>query len=148
MNSNPSIQNMKTKPHPARTSKKTAAPTTSDPTPINITTEEGKKIRECAAKTGQTVDQFIRKVVLERCAKLEDDALTAIPCPYCKRTDSLEIISWSNERKDGTEYVGDAVRCRRCDSIASADSWSRLGTPILSPQILQGLTPTRRPAMG
>lgn len=120
---------MKTKTRPAGASKKTASPTTSDPTPINITPEEGVKIRECSAKTGQTVDQFIRKVVLESCAQLDDDALTAIPCPFCNRTDSLEILDWCSERRDGTEYEGDAVRCNRCDAIASAESWARLGTP-------------------
>ncbi|MEP2776790.1 MAG: hypothetical protein ABJQ29_11385 [Luteolibacter sp.] len=100
---------MKTKPHTAATSQKTAAPTTGDPTPIDITTEEGMKIRERSAKTG----------------------LTAIPCPFCKRTDSLEIIHWTSERKDGAEYEGDAVKCNRCDCIASVDSWTRLGTPRL-----------------
>ena len=119
---------MKAKIRTAATSKRTAAPTTSDPTPINITPEEGMKIRECSAKTGQTVDQFIRKLALERCAHLEDDALTATPCPFCKRTDSLEILPWSSERRDGMEYKGDAVRCNRCDAIASAESWARLGT--------------------
>ena len=128
---------MKTKTHTAGVPGKSAPPETSDPTPINITTEEGTKIRECPAKTGLPVNQFIRKVVLEQCSKLEDSALLAVPCPFCKRTDSLEIISWSHERDDGSEYIGDAVKCNRCDSVSSVESWARLSTPTISHQILQ-----------
>ena len=139
---------MKTKTRPPGDSPKKTVTITGEPTPINITPEEGMKIRECSDKTGLTVDQFVRKVVLERCAKLEDDALTAIPCPFCKSTDSLEILPWTNERKDGTEYDGDAVRCNRCDAIAAADSWARRGLSIFPPaqEQIQGIAAQRFPA--
>jgi hypothetical protein len=112
-------------------SQKAAAARAASPNPINITSEEGKQLRECAAKTGQTVEQFVRKFTLEACAKLADDALTAIPCPFCNRTDMLIILRWTNERPDGTEYIGDAVKCERCDAIAAVESWARLGTDVV-----------------
>lgn len=125
---------MKTKTPPAGRSKKAASAPAAAPadnqTPINITTDEGKQLRECAAKTGQTIAQFVRKAVVERLSKLTDDALTAIPCPFCKQTDMLEITAWTSERKDGTEYTGDAVKCHGCEAIAPVEAWARLGTAV------------------
>jgi hypothetical protein len=45
------------------------------------------------------------------------------PCPFCRRSDSLETLNWSQERYDGTEYIGEAVRCNRCDCIAPLEAW-------------------------
>jgi hypothetical protein len=120
---------MKPKTPPARRSEKTTEPPADGQTPINITPEEGKTLRECAAKTGQTLGGFVRKMILEGCAKLDDVNLTAIPCPFCKQTDMLEIILWSNERADGNEYNGNAVRCNRCDAIAPLSTWIKRGLP-------------------
>ncbi len=120
---------MKTKTDSAGALEETKGSEAAAPIPIGITDEEEMEIKECAAKTGQPVDHFIRKAVLGRCAKLNDKALVAIPCPFCKSTDSLEVLPWISERKDGTEYDGDAVKCTRCDSITPVASWARLGNP-------------------
>lgn len=40
------------------------------------------------------------------------------PCPFCKKADRLSLINWTHERPDGTEYIGEAVKCDRCDAIA------------------------------
>ena len=47
------------------------------------------------------------------------------PCPFCQRADLLEEIHWSNEREDGTEFDGPAIRCNRCDAIAPAAAWMK-----------------------
>ena len=49
-------------------------------------------------------------------------------CPFCRREDELEIINWSNERADGGEYIGEAVRCNRCDAVAPLHTWLNLFT--------------------
>jgi hypothetical protein len=121
---------MKPKTPPARRSEKATEPPADGQTPINITPEEGKTLRECAAKTGQPVEQFVRKIIVEGCAKLTDAALAAIPCPFCNRTDMLEIYPCSWERPDATEYQGDAVKCRRCEAFATVESWARRGMPV------------------
>ena len=55
------------------------------------------------------------------------------PCPFCRRKDLLEIIYWSTERPDGSEYMGHAVRCNRCDAIASLPAWLRLQVSTRQP---------------
>lgn len=44
-------------------------------------------------------------------------------CPFCRLSDQLDITAWTNERMDGSEYTGDAVRCLRCDAIAPLTAW-------------------------
>ncbi len=117
---------MKTKTPPARRSKKATSPAAGQ-TPINITPEEGKILKECAAKTGQTLEEFVRKIILEGLTKLDCMNLMAIPCPFCNRTDMLKIHPWTSERQDGTEYQGDAVKCHRCEAIATVEAWARRG---------------------
>lgn len=46
-------------------------------------------------------------------------------CPFCHRADQLDIIGWTHEREDGSEYIGDAVKCNRCDAIAPLNVWQR-----------------------
>jgi len=46
-------------------------------------------------------------------------------CPFCQLSDRIEIISWSNERADGSEFIGDAVRCNRCDAVVPLHLWQR-----------------------
>lgn len=48
-------------------------------------------------------------------------------CPFCNRTDEIEVINWSNERADGSEYCGEAVKCNRCDAIAPLGTWLSRG---------------------
>lgn len=48
-------------------------------------------------------------------------------CPFCNCFDRVEIINWSNERADGSEYIGRGARCNRCDAVAPLPAWRRLG---------------------
>ena len=48
-------------------------------------------------------------------------------CPFCRLSDQLEEVNWSNERADGSEYIGLAVRCNRCSAIAPVAAWLSLG---------------------
>lgn len=50
-------------------------------------------------------------------------------CPFCRQDDQLEIINWVNERADGSEYTGEAVRCNRCDAVTPLFTWLNLFTP-------------------
>jgi len=50
-------------------------------------------------------------------------------CPFCHLADQLETIAWSDERADGRQYNGDAVRCNRCNAIAPLFTWLSLSTP-------------------
>jgi hypothetical protein len=50
-------------------------------------------------------------------------------CPFCNCSDRVEIINWSNERADGSEYIGDGARCNRCDAVAPLPAWRQLGPP-------------------
>jgi hypothetical protein len=112
------------KPDPAKKPKKSTTPAPSEPTPIGIGPEEGERLRKAAARTCTDVATFVRRLILEGVAKLQDEYLTAIPCPFCNQTEHLEIIDWSNERPDGTEYDGDAVRCNQCTAIAPVEAWA------------------------
>ena len=123
---------MKTATAPrAKRAKAPAATPDGGHTPIPISPDEGQKLRACAAKTGRPVPDFIRRIVAEALAKLDDTNLTTIPCPFCNRTDLLEIYPWTSERPDGTEYQGDAVKCHRCEAIAPVEAWARLGTAFV-----------------
>lgn len=112
---------------PAGDSDKAATTPGDGHTPIPISPDEGQKLRECAAKTGQPVPEFVRNIISEAIAKLDDANLKTIPCPFCKRTDLLEVHPWTSERPDGTEYQGDAVRCNRCQAIAPVETWIMRG---------------------
>ena len=110
------------KPDTTKPMKPSAAP--GDPTPINISPEEGDKLRECAAKSGRTVADFVRDLIQQGTAKLEDSRIIALPCPFCHQADMLEIMTWTSERRDGTEYNGSAIKCHRCEAIAPANAWA------------------------
>lgn len=47
------------------------------------------------------------------------------PCPFCRRFDQLEIIRMIKERRDGTEFDGEVVKCHRCEAEARLDLWQR-----------------------
>jgi hypothetical protein len=112
----------------AKRSQKAASPAgETKQTPIGITPQEGEALGKCSARIGLTVPDFVRKLILEGIAKLDDKNLTAIPCPFCDRTDMLEIIGWNHELPDGTEYQGDAMKCNRCAAVASVESWAKRG---------------------
>jgi hypothetical protein len=107
-----------------------------------------KELMEALAKVGRNPDQFTSSS--DRFARVEITAngftVTCFPsysaalandgeaghpirsdilptCPFCRQSDRLETIDWSSERQDGTEYVGEAVRCNRCDAIAPVPAW-------------------------
>ncbi len=44
-------------------------------------------------------------------------------CPFCHQDDELEILDWTTERRDGSEFIGEAVRCNRCDAFAPLAKW-------------------------
>ena len=102
--------------------RKTASlvPPTTATTPTGLTfpsSPEGKaEGREIA------VDQSIPYNNLVLAAKQSDDVPLKV-CPFCRCGDLLEEIDWSNERADGSEYIGPAIRCNRCDAIAPAAAW-------------------------
>jgi hypothetical protein len=120
-------------PRPNRSKKATSPPADAKQTPIAIAPEEGEAMKRCAARCGQTVPEFVRAMIQEGIAMLESFDLTSIPCPFCARTDSLQIINWSNGRRDGTEYKGEAVKCNRCESITPAAAWARRGLYLFTP---------------
>lgn len=111
-----------------------------------------QELMEALVKIGRTPDQFTgssdrfcRVDMMPRgfnvvcfpsyaAALLSDDEAKAPrcseinpPCPFCRQADRLETIGWTNDRADGSEYVGDAVRCNRCDAIAPLPAWLSLG---------------------
>lgn len=45
------------------------------------------------------------------------------PCPFCGMADRLQIMGWSHERPDYTEFEGDAVNCNRCDCVVPLAAW-------------------------
>lgn len=96
------------------------------PTAINMTSEEGTLLSDSAKSIGIPVAEMVRLASLEFAARLKPDRLLATPCPFCRQSDLLEIINWNHERPDGTEYQGDAVKCNRCDAVATASAWARL----------------------
>jgi hypothetical protein len=57
---------------------------------------------------------------------MKTSTATLADCPLCRKSDCLEIVDWIHERKDGTEYHGEAVRCNRCDAIAPLRAWMGL----------------------
>jgi hypothetical protein len=95
------------------------------PTPINITPNEGIRLRAASNYHGVDLADVVRTSIIEAIEKLESIDPVLVPCPYCGKSNALEIIKWVNERRDGTEYQGPAVRCNRCDSISSMPSWLR-----------------------
>ncbi len=44
-------------------------------------------------------------------------------CPFCRLSDQLEAINWTSERNDGSEFIGEAVKCHRCEAIAPLSAW-------------------------
>jgi hypothetical protein len=114
---------------------KTKNPKTSKPaqaactaaTPIGISPEEGDKLRRCADKCGLSVEAIARGIILDGLEKLDAFDPAAMPCPFCMKTDELEIVTWSHERRNGTEYLGDAMRCHRCESVVTLAAWMMRG---------------------
>lgn len=103
----------------------TPGQTPPNPAGIRITTAEGDLLRARAAASGQSVEEFVRSAIIHGISKLDPLRLLSIPCPFCGKIDMLEIMHWSQERRDGTEYDGDAVRCHRCEAIAPIAAWSK-----------------------
>jgi len=44
-------------------------------------------------------------------------------CPFCDKTDHLEILTLTTERPDGSEFIGDAVKCTLCEALAPLIVW-------------------------
>lgn len=44
-------------------------------------------------------------------------------CPFCGHADRLRKTRWTHERPDGSEYMGTALICDRCDAVAPAHLW-------------------------
>lgn len=115
---------------------KRAAATASNPAPFKVTlpnnqtitvdlpAKEIKAHKRRARNLGVSLNDLIAVVIAYRIA--ESPELPA--CPFCHKGDLLEMIQWSDELPDGTEYFGPAVRCNRCNVVAAADSWLLLGT--------------------
>lgn len=116
-----------TPPKAKRSQKAASPPGDANQTPIGISPDEGEKLRRCADKCGQSVADFVRGLILDASHKLDALDPLAMPCPFCLKTDELEIRRWSQERRDGTEYDGDAVRCHRCEAIATMAAWIKRG---------------------
>jgi hypothetical protein len=121
---------MKTKNE--KTAKPAPAPPPDNATPIGISPQEGGKLRRCAEKCGQSVEAFVRGIIIAGLDVLDGLDPLALPCPYCGKTDELEIVNWSQERRDGTEYIGDAMRCHRCESIVTLAAWMKRGLRVNS----------------
>ena len=51
-------------------------------------------------------------------------------CPFCKQSDRLRGVNWTHEHPDGTEFIGPALICDRCDAIAPAGLWGGRGPSI------------------
>jgi hypothetical protein len=83
-----------------------------------------KALKQRAGSSGITTGDFILQALIE---KLESASIPA--CPLCRQSDRIEIIEWNNERHDGTEYQGTAVRCNRCDAIAPLRAWMGRAAP-------------------
>lgn len=76
--------------------------------------------------TSLNVDSFASYAAAVAASKAASEA--PLPkCPFCLLSDQLEEVNWSNERADGSEYIGLAVRCNRCSAIAPVAVWLSLG---------------------
>jgi hypothetical protein len=45
-------------------------------------------------------------------------------CPFCMESDALRKTEWTHERADGSEFIGPAFVCDRCDAVAPVAKWS------------------------
>lgn len=45
------------------------------------------------------------------------------PCPFCRRSDRLQILGVSFERYDFSEVHCDMVKCHRCDCLVPLAAW-------------------------
>jgi hypothetical protein len=73
---------------------------------------------------------------LAKLATLAADAVPNLnPCPFCRKSDRLEIINWSHERHDWSNYDGEAVKCNRCDAIATMAAWQK-GADLPTPNLV------------
>ncbi len=118
---------MKTKTKTAKPSHVAGKTPPDNATPIGISPEAGKSLRLCAENFGQSVESFVRDVILDSLEMLDGIHPLELPCPFCLKTDELEIYNWSQERRDGTEYIGEAMRCHRCEAIATMGAWMKRG---------------------
>ena len=67
--------------------------------------------------TGIRVTEFPTYAAAVKAHKTGEDPGKLKPCPFCGKRDKLVLIDWTHERPDGTEYIGDAVKCDRCDTV-------------------------------
>jgi hypothetical protein len=114
----------------AKETRSAAPPEPANATPIGISPEEGDKLRRCAEKCGQSVPAFVHGIIIAGLEKLDGLDPLHLPCPYCDKVDELEIVTWSQQRRDGTEYDGKAMRCHRCVSIVPLAAWMKRGLHI------------------
>lgn len=49
-----------------------------------------------------------------------------IECPSCKEHDRIQFLQLTSEQEDGTEYIGEAAKCTRCDLVAPIAAWKRM----------------------
>lgn len=68
--------------------------------------------------SGLSVTAFETLAAAIKAHKAGEDPEKLKPCPFCGKSDRLVVIDWTHERPDGSEYIGDAVKCDRCDAIA------------------------------
>jgi hypothetical protein len=45
-------------------------------------------------------------------------------CPFCMKADQLRKTEWTHERADGSEFIGAALICERCDAVAPVAKWT------------------------
>lgn len=68
--------------------------------------------------SGLSVTAFDTLAAAIKAHKAGEEPENLKPCPFCGKSDRLVVIDWTHERPDGSEYIGDAVKCDRCDAIA------------------------------
>mgnify|MGYP000035337292 CR=1 FL=1 len=73
------------------------------------------------------MEDFARGIIINGLERLDSIEPLDLPCPYCDKTDELEIISWSQEKRDGTDFDSLAVRCHRCESVVTLPAWMMRG---------------------
>lgn len=88
-----------------------------------LTNSSEKIARVEVTRAGFNVIYFPSYADAVKAHKGEPSETALCACPFCHLVDQLEIINWENERADGSEYIGDAVRCNRCDAIAPMAAW-------------------------
>lgn len=94
--------------------------------PVEFSASEMKRIRICAEAKGITIKALMTEAITAGLQRLRDFP----PCPFCARADMMRETEWTHEHRDGSEYIGPALICDRCDAIAPKGRWLLLGTPF------------------